>query len=61
MRIQFTVDLSNDELTAIAEDLFKRQANDRDVRNFLMTAIKDALEDAMVKYEVVKGYPPVSA
>ena len=38
-------------MAAIASHLGKTNVNDDDIRGFLKTAVRDAIEDAMVEYE----------
>jgi hypothetical protein len=51
MRIEFAWEFKDEDLAAIAAQLGKANVNDDDIRGFLKTAVRDAIEDAMVEYE----------
>jgi len=57
MLIKFNVELSDDELKAIAGYACEDQSDYDDVRRFLRAAIRDAVEDAMVGYELAMRCP----
>jgi hypothetical protein len=51
MRIEFSWEFKDEDLAAIAGHLGKTNVNDDDIRGFLKTAVRDAIEDAMVEFE----------
>jgi uncharacterized membrane-anchored protein YjiN (DUF445 family) len=57
MRIEFSWEINDEDLVAIASHLGKTTADDDDVRRFLNEAIADALENVMVEYEAAMNDP----
>jgi hypothetical protein len=57
MQIEFDLELSEEEYAAIAGHLCKSKLTGSDVRRFVVTAVRNAIEDAMFEYETIKRDP----
>jgi hypothetical protein len=57
MKVEFSQDFKDDELEAIAHHLGKEKVDDDDLRGFLKTVVKEAIDHALVEHEAFENDP----